>query len=82
MLPRSQHSRDLRVVDLDERPVCQQAVADVDSGGLTRVACVLLEGKPQDGNLLALDGVEHGGDHALQGNQGVEWGDGGRKEGE
>ena len=40
-------------------------LADIDGGRLAGVAGVLLEGKAQDGYLLARDGVEHGVDDAL-----------------
>ena len=45
--------------------VAHEALADVDGGGLAGVSGVLLEGKPEDRELLARDGVEHASDYAL-----------------
>ncbi len=55
----------LRVVDAQKSFVAQKAVADVDCWGFPCIACVLLECEPQNGDLLAGDSVEHGGNHAL-----------------
>ena len=60
---------DLRLGDLgvehgQQRPVRQQALADVDRGGLARVSRVLLEREAEDGDALPGDGVEHRLDHA------------------
>uniref|UniRef100_A0A8R7U5F2 Uncharacterized protein n=1 Tax=Triticum urartu TaxID=4572 RepID=A0A8R7U5F2_TRIUA len=57
--------RHLRVVDADDGLVPEQAPAHVDGRRLARVARVLLEGEPQHGHLLPRDGVEHGGDDAV-----------------
>ena len=54
------------VIDGEKGAVAEQAVGDVNGGRLAGVPCVILEGKPEDGNLLSRHGVEHGGDHALQ----------------
>jgi len=55
----------LRVVDADDGLVPEQAVADVDGRRLAGVPRVLLECEPEHGDLLAGDGVEHGGDDAF-----------------
>ena len=56
---------DLGVIDAEQGLVAQQAMADVDGGGFSRVARVLLEGESQHGDLFPGDGVEHGRHHAL-----------------
>ena len=56
---------DLGVVDAALGAIIHEALADIDGGGLAGVTGVLLEGKSEDCELLAGDGVEHGRDHAL-----------------
>ena len=48
----------LGVVDGDVSALVHQHLRDVDGGGLPGVAGVLLEGEPEDADLLAGDGVE------------------------
>lgn len=66
------------IVNGEESAVAQEAVRNVNGGRLAGVPRILLERKPEDGDLLARHGVEHGGDHALR--TGIE--EGGRKGGE
>jgi hypothetical protein len=55
----------LGVVDADLGLVTEKALAHVNGRGLPGVTGVLLEGKPEDGDLLVGHGVEHGRHHAV-----------------
>ena len=48
----------LRVIDDDLGLLVHEMFADVDAGGLACVTCVLLEGKPKDGDSLPSDCLE------------------------
>jgi hypothetical protein len=55
----------LILVDADLGLVAKKALAHVDGRGLPGVTGVLLEGEPEDGDLLAGHGVEHGRHHTV-----------------
>lgn len=56
---------DLGVIDTNLSTLVQEVLANGGGGALPRVSGILLECETEDGNLLARDGVEEGGDDPL-----------------